>query len=324
MPKCCDKDYIHFLMAANCDASCVKAADCYSDIGISIAHDSFNRFLSRKTLTSETLWNEVEECVEKTSGWFVLDDTILDKIHSKHIEMTYFQWSGKHHKIVRGIGLISLIWTDGSFTFPIDYRIYDPDEDEKTKNDHFREMIQTALVRGFKPSLVLFDSWYSGVENLKFLRQNGLFFFTRLKKNRQVNPDKSGNVGVGTLEIPEDGLEVHLKKYGFIKVFHSVNPRGKDRYWATNLLPMDYSDRKNLQSICWTIENYHRTIKEICCIENCPVRKRISQKNHINCSLRAYLRFEIDHTQNGVHPLQIKWEIQKRGISQFLKEKSAL
>ena len=47
-------------------------------------------------------------------------------------------------------------------------------------------------------------------------------------------------------------------------------------------------------------------------------------KNHINCSLRAYLRFERDHTQNGAHPHQIKWEIQKRGISQFLKEKSAL
>jgi SRSO17 transposase len=311
-------------MAANCDASCTKAADCYSEIGISIAHDSFNRFLTRQTLTSETLWNEVEECVEKTTGWFVLDDTIIDKIHSRFIEMTYFQWSGKHHKIVRGIGLISLVWTDGFFTFPIDYRIYDPDEDEKTKNDHFREMIQTALNRGFKPSVVLFDSWYSGIENLKFLRKNGLFFFTRLKKNRQVNPDKSGNVGVGSLEIPEDGLEVHLKKYGFIKVFHSVNPKGKDRFWATNLLSMDYSDRKNLQSICWTIENYHRTIKEVCCIENCPVRKRVAQKNHINCSLRAYLRFEIDHSNNGSHPLQIKWEIQKKGISKFLKEKSAL
>ena len=150
-------------MAANCDASCVKAADCYSEIGISIAHDSFNRFLSRQTLTSETLWNEVEECVEKTGGWFVLDDTILDKIHSKHIEMTYFQWSGKHHKIGRGIGLISLVWTDGFFLFPIDYRIYDPDEDEKTKNDHFREMIQTAIDRGYIPGVALFDSWYSGI-----------------------------------------------------------------------------------------------------------------------------------------------------------------
>ena len=100
--------------------------------------------------------------------------------------MTYYQWSGKHHKIVKGIGLISLVWTDGEVTYPLDYRLYDPDDDEKTKNGHFREMIQTAINRGFSPYLVLFDSWYSGIENLKFLRNLGLNWFTRLKKNRHV------------------------------------------------------------------------------------------------------------------------------------------
>lgn len=309
-------------MAATCDATCVKAADCYSEIGISIAHDSFNRFLTRQTLTSEALWDEVNNYVDKTSGWFVIDDTVIDKIHSKSIEMTYYQWSGKHHKIVKGIGLISLVWTDGINTFPIDYRLYDPEEDDKTKNDHFREMIQTAISRGFTPALVLFDSWYSGIENLKFLRKLGLNRFTRLKKNRLVNPDKSGNVGIGTLSLPTDGLEVHLKKFGFIRVFHSVNPKGKDRYWATNMVSMDYSDRKTLQSICWTIENYHRIIKEVCCVEKCPVRKRIAQKNHINCSLRAYLRFEIEHSNTGFSPYHIKWEINKLGVSNFLREKN--
>ncbi|MFH0967623.1 MAG: transposase [Methanobacteriota archaeon] len=323
LPKCSDKDYIHFLMAAQCDASCVKAADCYSEIGINIAHDSFNRFLTRQSLTNEALWKEVEPYVEKMSGWFVLDDTVIDKIHSKFIEMTYYQWSGKHHGIVKGIGLISLVWTDGSFTYPLDYRLYDPEADEMTKNDHFREMINTAVNRGFKPNVVLFDSWYSGIENLKFLRNLGLNWFTRLKKNRQVNPERSGNVGVGTLTLPTDGMEVHLKKFGFIRVFHSVNPRGKDRYWATNILQMDYADRKNLQSICWTIENYHRTIKEICCLEKCPVRKRIAQKNHINCALRAYLRFEFEHSETGNSPYTIKWEIQKVGINTFLKGKIA-
>ncbi len=55
---------------------------------------------------------------------------------------------------------------------------------------------------------------------------------------------------MGKLAHPADGIEVHLKKIGFIRAFHSVNPKGKDRYWATNILQMDYADRKNLQSIC--------------------------------------------------------------------------
>ena len=68
LPKYKVLDYIHFLMAARCDASCVKAADCYSDIGICIAYDSFNRFLTRQSLTNETLWKEVESYVEKEVG----------------------------------------------------------------------------------------------------------------------------------------------------------------------------------------------------------------------------------------------------------------
>jgi hypothetical protein len=217
-PKCIDKDYIHFLMAICCDVSCVKAADCYSTAGVCIAHDSFNRFLSRQSLPIETLWNEVAPHVDKTNGWFVVDDTILDKIHSKEIEMTYYQWSGKHHKIVKGIGLISLVWTDGIITYPLDYRFYDPDIDSMTKNDHFRAMIQTAISRGFSPNIILFDSWYSGIENLKFLRSLGLNWFTRLKKNRQVNPDKTGNVKIGEVKIPHDGMDVHIE----IRIYSSI------------------------------------------------------------------------------------------------------
>jgi hypothetical protein len=66
----------------------VKAADCYSSNGIVVTHDTFNRFLTRQSLTPETLWEEVEPYIEKRSGWFVLDDTVIDKIYSKQIELT--------------------------------------------------------------------------------------------------------------------------------------------------------------------------------------------------------------------------------------------
>ncbi len=40
-----------------------------------------------------------------------------------------------------------------------------------------------------------------------------------------VNPDRTGNVHVSSLTIPDDGIEVHLRKYGFIRAFHSVNKK---------------------------------------------------------------------------------------------------
>ena len=84
-----DIDYINFLVAANCDVSCVKAAECYSANGIVVGHDKFNRFLTRQSLTPETLWEEVESLIERRNGWLILDDTVIDKIHSERIELTY-------------------------------------------------------------------------------------------------------------------------------------------------------------------------------------------------------------------------------------------
>lgn len=314
-----DCDYINFLVAAQCDVSCVKAAECFSGNGLVITHDMFNRFLTRKSLTPETLWAEVEPFVEKRNGWFVLDDTVIDKVHSEKIALTYFQWSGNQHKVIKGIGLITLVWTDGANTFPIDYRIYDKDGDHLTKNDHSRAMLQTAADRGFQPYFVLFDSWYSSTANLKFIDKLGWQWFSRVKKNRMVNPDNTENRPVASLIISEDGEVVHMKKYGFIKLFHSVNKAGKDRYWATNCLIMDAIDRRNLQAIAWSIENYHRALKELCCVEDCKIRKELGQRNHINCSLRAFIRLEAVQQQHDITIYQAKWEIVRAAIGEYVR-----
>jgi hypothetical protein len=76
-----------------------------------------------------------------------------------------------------------------------------------------------------------------------------------------VNPDDTENQPVSSLVIPDDGPTVHMKKYGFVRVFHTVNKDGKDRFRASNFLTMDNQDRKTLQAICWSIENFHRALK---------------------------------------------------------------
>jgi hypothetical protein len=312
-------DYINFLVAAQCDVSCVKAAECFSSNGVVISHDSLNRFLTRQSLPPETLWCEVEPFVEKRNGWLIADDTVLDKIHSRKMELTYFQWSGNHRKVIRGIGLITLVWTDGTSTFPIDYRIYNKDNDQLSKNDHLRSMLQTAADRGFIPYFVMFDSWYACIKNLKFIRKLGWRFFCRIKKNRLVNPDKTGNVPVSFLTVPDDGMVVHMKEYGFVKIFHSKDAVGRGRYWVTNCLEMNYMGRKNLQVICWAIENYHRALKDACGIDKCKIRKEIGQRNHINCSLRAFIRLQAGEKELDITIYNAKWEIVKDAIRAYVQ-----
>ena len=124
----------------------------------------------------------------------------MDKPHFKKICFVRYQWSGKHHRTVKGIGLITLVWTDGDVVLPIDFRIYNIDEDNKTENDHFLDILDKAEGCGFKSKCVMFDIWYASAKNLKAIRKKQWHFLTRLKSNRLVNPDGSGAKNLAILQ----------------------------------------------------------------------------------------------------------------------------
>ena len=147
----------------------------------------------------------------------VLDDTTLDKPYAKKMELLTRHWSGKHRRVVSGINLLTLLWTDGDALMPSDFRVYDKLLSGKNKNDHFREMVEAAHGRGFRPGQVLFDSWHSSLENLKLVRECGWVWLTQFPCNRRVNPDGGSNVRVDAVEIGAEGREAHLRGYGFIK-----------------------------------------------------------------------------------------------------------
>ena len=76
-------------------------------------------------------------------------------------------WSGKHHRVVLGINLISLVWTDGETLLLCDFRLYDKPFGGQDKNEQARALLAEAHARGFTPRMVLFDGWYAGLENLR-------------------------------------------------------------------------------------------------------------------------------------------------------------
>jgi putative transposase len=94
--------------------------------------------------------------VSLDQGVLVLDDATFDKTSASKIELVTWHWSGKHHRVVKGINLQTLLWTNGVSHIPVDYRIYY--QKEETKNDHFVHLLEQAKQRGFKPDFVCFDS----------------------------------------------------------------------------------------------------------------------------------------------------------------------
>jgi len=317
-PRCDEHDYINFLIATQKDYTCTEAAKVQPEKENAPCHDSLNRLLYRINPNSTALWNEAKHHVNLNKGILVLDDSTLDKLYAKKIDLVSYHWSGKHHRVVKGINLETLLWTDGDSTIPIDYRIYKK-TDGKTKNDHFIEMLDMAKVRGFQPEIVSFDGWYASLKNLKKVRALGWHFFTSLKFNRLVDPDRSGNRPIAEVDIPEGGKVVHLMGYGMIKVFKIVSQDGDIKYYASSLLDMN-----ELKWICfkekyWMIEAYHRGLKQYCGVEKSQTRLAVAQENHIGLAIRAFLRLERFSFKTGISWFEAKIRIVREAIRRYLK-----
>lgn len=317
-PKCDEEDYINFIIATPRQVTATEAERVQPVSKDAPAHDAFTRLLTRLEPDAETLWNEAKTQLELEKGILVLDDSTLDKPFSSFNSLVYRHYSGKHKAVVSGINLITLLWSDGDRAVPCDYRIFVKDSDGKTKNDHFFEMLLEAHRREFSPQMVCFDSWYSGLENLKLVRSLNWFFLTRLKENRQVNPEGKGLRAISATEISEAGEIVWLKGFGQIKVFRLVDKNGNAEHWATNKLEMNDLERIKYASYSWQIEPYHRGIKQYCLIERAQCRRRIPWQNHINLCLRAFLRIESHCYHKGISWFEAKTSIIREAVRNYL------
>jgi putative transposase len=316
--KCHDTDYIDFIIASPKLFSCTEAAKVQPQAVDPPAHDAFTRLLLRLVPNPETLWQEANPLVDRAGGLLVLDDSTLDKPYAKAIDLVTYHWSGKHHAVVRGINLITLLWTDGDRHIPCDYRLDDKGNDGLTKNDHFRALLEAAHARGFTPASVAFDGWYSGLENLKRLRDLGWRWLTRLKKNRRVNRERQGLKAVAATAIEAGGTVVHLEGYGRIRVFRIVSRDGDTEYWATDDLTMDELTRLGLAEQTWAIENDHRGLKQCCGVERCQARAGRAQRNHIGMAIRAFLRLERHFYATGVSWYEAQAQIVRGAIRAYI------
>lgn len=317
--KFSEYDYMAFLTASPKIFTCTEIERVLHGQKNAPAHDAINRLLHRLEASASVLRNEAVSYVKLKSGVLVIDDSTLDKPYAQQIGLVCRHWSGKHHAVVKGINLITLLWTDGDIHIPCDYRIYNRSQDGKTKNNHFADLLLKAFIQGFKPSCVLFDSWYSGLENLKTVRKYGWRWLTRLKPNRLVNPDGRKNVPLSSISTGETGTVVHLKGYGFIRIFGITAKDGSTEYWATDSLDMDELERLQFSEFSWKIEEYHRGIKQFCGIERSQVRSAKAQRNHIGLAIRTFLRFAVYCFKTGHSWFHAKYRIIRDAVRNYMQ-----
>lgn len=284
--------YMGFLMSEPNSANCSRLAEV-----IGISHDSVNRFLLREAYEPQDLFNEAQGLLNLIGGTLSVDDSTLDKPYSQHMALVSYVWSGKHHRVVKGLNLITLYYTDGQGRgLPVNYRVYDKAEN-KTKNEYFRDMLAQVLEWGLQPAFVTGDSWYSCVENLKTVKNHRLGLLFAVESNRRVSLEKGHWVQVQHLDIPADGLRVWLREFGEVKLFRT---RLKDqlRHYivflpdAKRYPAFEQPAFQKLHDQHWRIEQYHRLIKQVCHIEQFQVRGEVSIRNHLFAALCGYVHLQ--------------------------------
>jgi hypothetical protein len=117
------------------------------------------------------------QVVTTAQGYVVFDDTVLDKNASLAIEWVRRQYSGNAKTVIKGIGVVTCVYINPACLradthrqaldpfWLIDYRIYDPAGDGKSKLDHVHEMLSNLVHQKQLPFYaVLMDTWYAAKE----------------------------------------------------------------------------------------------------------------------------------------------------------------
>ena len=270
------------------------------------SHDTINRYLKAEKVTPRLLWENVKEQVEISgNAKIIFDDTVLDKRFSNEIELVRRQYSGNEHKVIKGIGVVNCVYVNPETEkfWIIDYRIYEPDGDGKSKINHVEDMIKGIVYHKNLPfSTVLMDSWYATKKLMCLIDDLGKKYYCPLKRNRLVD-DTNGQEGYKRIEnlnwTKTEGVKGKtIKVKGFpndnkVKLFRVFVSTNKTEYIVTNDRSQDSTnDVKKKCSIRWKIEEFHREIKQLTGIEKCQCRKARLQRNHIGAAMLVWLKLK--------------------------------
>lgn len=103
-------------------------------------------------------------CLTVPQSAVIFDDSVLDKRYSQEIEMVRRQYSGNENGVVKGIGVVSCVYVNPQVKrfWVVDYRIFNPNVDGKTKIDHVKDMLSNLVYQRLLPfDMVLMYTWYA-------------------------------------------------------------------------------------------------------------------------------------------------------------------
>lgn len=290
--------YIIALCYRATKANAVELAECFE----AVSHDQFTRLLQTPGCWPTRLWQGFAQRRLGQGGWLELDDTVLDKF-GEHIFGVAWVYCSRLQKVVRGLNVVALIWTDGQRRVPIGIKIWR--KGKQSKVVLAAQLLRWAHRLGLQPDYVIMDSWYSAKRLLKQVRAYGWHFVTRLKKNRSFRgkalagqwPQRFGHA-TGKLS---GGIEVLVVKDG-------------KRYLATSALTLSVVQVKALYAQRQQIEEFFKILRGQLRWHQCPARSRAAQTAHLHLCLMAYCVLETEAHQQQTTIYRVRRQLFRQEV----------
>jgi hypothetical protein len=335
-----DEIYINFAISSFEKIEMTKLSKISGD---GYSHDIFTKklLLNDEIDTEKVLWSRIKPFLRdyenKDSGCILIDDTILNKPHTKESDMVCWHYDHTVGKSVKGISMLNFHYTDDSgISIPLGYEVITKSEvefDKKkgkevrkslySKNEIMRDKLEILNFHNeVKYRYILMDKWFASVENLVFIDEIlKKSFICPLKKNRKValsSEDKKNGKYVSIASVDTEGLSgrrVYLEGIEKpLKITKQVFTNGDDDslaylYLISNDIDLTSNQILEIYKRRWKIEEYHKSLKQNLKIEHSPTKVETSQRNHLFLSVCGFIKLEKLRLNYNMNHTRIKEKI---------------
>lgn len=318
-----------------------------------IKHDSFTYLLSKSKFSSKDLWLTVKPLVrehQNSSACLIFDDTIIEKLYTDENDLICWHWDHSKGRNVKGINLLSAFYHTQKdaqsmpVRLPIAFEMIKKTVhfcDLKTKkekraspiskNELMQQMISQAITNGLFFKYILADSWFASSENMRFINQRKKYFIFDLQSNRlaaltEADRNKGSWTNINELEIPDNvAVKVWLKDLEFPVLLTKQILTNKDnssviRFLVSNDFSLSDEQFSIIYKKRWSVEEYHKSLKQNVSIAMSPTRKIVTQSNHVYASILAYIKLEKMKFINKLNHFEMKTKIYHAAVKAALNQ----
>ena len=313
-----------------------------------ISHDKFTRFPADGERSSRDLWKQVKSTVreiESGDGVLIFDDTVQEKPWMDENELVCRHHDHCKGRNIKGINILNCLYHVGDVSIPVAFELIrkpirfsdlktrrEKRRSEVTKNELLRSMIDTCMKNRIKFNRVLFDSWFSSVENLEHIRlEHRKEVIGALKSDRLVALTEEDRKNKKFIRIDQIRWSEHEAVTGRLngpkfpvrlarQVFTDKDGSTGILYPARTRLT---ADRNTITTICKkrrNVEVYHKSLKSNAASAESPARRVNARSNHISASVITVFKTERLKIRTKMNHFALKTKLYLKAVRSAFDE----